>query len=74
MSHDTIKTWYIAGLQAYRSASEQGKEAASQAEGQFTNPELKKLAGEGEKKKAPGCFSSIPGRAAGRQAAVCSAA
>jgi len=47
MSRDTIKTWYIAGLQAYRSASEQGKEAASQAEGQFTNPELKKLAGEG---------------------------
>lgn len=47
MSHDTIKTWYIAGLQAYRSASEQGKDAASKAEGQFTNPELRKLAGEG---------------------------
>lgn len=47
MSHDTIKTWYIAGLQAYRSASEQGKAAASQAEGQFKDPEFKKLAGEG---------------------------
>lgn len=47
MSHDTIRTWYIAGLQAYRSASEQGKEAASQAEGQFKDPEFKKLAGEG---------------------------
>jgi len=47
MSRDTIKTWYIAGLQAYRSASEQGKAAASEAEGQFKNPELKKLASEG---------------------------
>jgi hypothetical protein len=47
MSHDTIKTWYIAGLQAYRSASEQGKAAASQAEGQFKDPEFKKLASEG---------------------------
>ncbi|GJD73904.1 MULTISPECIES: DUF892 family protein [Methylobacterium] len=47
MSRETIKTWYIAGLQAYRSASEQGKAAASQAEGQFTDPEFKKLAGEG---------------------------
>lgn len=47
MAHDALKTWYIAGLHAYRSASEQAKEAASQAEGQFTHPELKKLAGEG---------------------------
>lgn len=47
MSRDTLKTWYIAGLQAYRSASEQGKAAAFQAEGQFKDPELMKLAGEG---------------------------
>ncbi len=47
MSHDSVKTWYIAGLHAYRSASEQGKEAAWKAAEQFKDPELKKLAEEG---------------------------
>ena len=41
MAQDALKQWYIAGLHAYRSASEQAKEAAVTAEEKSDSSELK---------------------------------
>jgi hypothetical protein len=43
MSEDTLKFWYIQGLQAYRSAAEQAVNAATMVEGQVTNAAFKPL-------------------------------
>ena len=43
MANAAYKDWYVQGLQALKSASDQGKEAASDTMKVVTSPELKKL-------------------------------
>ena len=44
MSKDTFNQWHIAGLQAYKSASEQAIAGANKAVATFPNPDLKQIA------------------------------
>jgi len=44
MSKDTFNQWHIAGLQAYKSASEQAIDGAKKAVAKFPHPDLKQIA------------------------------
>lgn len=44
MSKDTFNQWHIAGLQAYKSATEQAIDGATKAAAKFPNPDLKRMA------------------------------
>lgn len=47
MAEQDYEQWYIQGLQALKSADEQGKEAAKAATKDLSDPELRKIAEEG---------------------------
>lgn len=49
MANDAYKQWYLQGLQALKSADDQGKEAASDTLKAVTAPELKQLVETGTK-------------------------
>ena len=49
MANDAYKQWYVQGLQALKSADDQGKEAASDTLKAVTAPELKQLVETGTK-------------------------
>ena len=50
MGNEAYKEWYVQGLQALKSAAEQGREAASATSAAVTEPELKKLVEEGSQR------------------------
>lgn len=47
MAENAYADWYVTGLQAIKSADEQGKEAAQAATKDLSDPELRKIAEEG---------------------------
>lgn len=49
MANDAFKDWYVQGLQALKSAGDQGKEAASDTAKAVTAPELKQMVETGSK-------------------------
>ncbi len=50
MANEAYKEWYVQGLQALKSAAEQGREAASATSAAVTSPELKKMVEEGSQR------------------------